>query len=280
MCLLDAEMETGPHNIYLCQVSETVSCGACCGLYNLPDLSRENLEIMLSKRTADFAAIPRTEDAIFEFQRTNRGPHRLSRPFPGFHNCPFLGLIGAEKSRVGCLLHPASPGNDGVDYRSLSWYGEQACRSYFCPAARKLPAVYLSILTQTIDNWYDYGLIVTEHALLNAYFREVQFRLGRPIEVTDYKENIAASNALREFARLKSNWPYRRGDSPAPCNFFFENGLYPRPGVFRTAPDIGPSSYENILRELDAGFSSAKELAAAEQLLDELFLKTVRAIRE
>ena len=278
MCLLDAEMETGAHNIYLCQVSETVSCGACCGLYNLPNLSRENLRIMLSKRTAAFASTPRTEEAIFEFQRKNRGPHRLSRPFPGFHHCPFLGLIGVAKSRVGCLLHPAAPGNDGVDYRSLSWYGEQACRSYFCPAATKLPAVYQSILTQTIDNWYDYGLIVTEHALLTAYFREVEFRLGRPIEAADYKGNLAASSAFMEFARLKSNWPYQRNDSPAPCNFFFENGLYPRPGVFPTTPDIGPSHYENILRELDAGFSSAKELAAAEQLLDELFLKTVRAI--
>jgi hypothetical protein len=278
MCRLAAGVQDDTRNIYLCQVSATVSCGACCGLYNLPDLSRDKLGTMLSKRTETFASIPRTEDAIFEFQRRNKGPHRLSRPFPGFHHCPFLGLIGNEKSRVGCLLHPAVPGNNGVDYRSLSWYGEQACRSYFCPATSKLPAVYQSILTQTIDNWYDYGLIVTEHGLVTAYFKEVEFRLGRLITVSDYTQNIEASNAFREFAKLKSKWPYRRDDSPGPCNFFFENGLYPRPDVFRTAPDIPPSSYEKILRELDAGFSSAKEIAAADQLLNELFLKTVRAI--
>jgi hypothetical protein len=68
------------------------------------------------------------------------------------------------------------------------------------------------------------------------------------------------------------------GRFPDPCNFFFENGLYPRPGVFRMTPEIRASSYEMIFRELNSGFSSAKEVAAAEQLLDDLFLKTARAI--
>ncbi len=265
-------------DIYLCQVSETVSCGACCGLYNLPNLSREKLENLLSKRTEDFESVPRTEDRIFEFQRRNKGPHRLSRPFPQFHHCSFLGFIGGKRGCVGCLLHPAMPGNDGVDYRSLSWYGEKACRTYFCPTTNKLPGVYQSILRKAIDNWYDFGLIVTEHSLVTAYFKEVESRLGRRIALSDYSQNSPATNAFREFAELKSKWPYRRNDAPSPCNFFFENGLYPRPAVFRATPDIGLSSYEKILRELDTGFSSAKEMEAADQLLDDLFLKAERAL--
>lgn len=264
--------------IYLCQVSDTVSCGACCGLYNLPDLSREYLEALLLKRTIEFASVPRTEDGIYEFQRRNEGPHLRSRPFPQFHHCPFLGFIGADKSRVGCLLHPAVPGNNGTDYRFMSWYGEQACRTYFCPSTKKLPTIYQSILIQTIDNWYDFGLVVTEHALLTAYFKEVETRIGRYLTVSDYTDNIMASDAFREFVELKSKWPYRRDDSPGPCNFFFENGLYPRPGVFRATPDIRISSYEDILRELESGFSSEKEIVMADKLLDELFIKTERAI--
>ena len=263
---------------YLCQVNETVSCGACCGLYNLPNLSREKLEILLTMRTESFVLVPRTEDGIFLFQRKNKGPHRLSRPFPQFHHCPFLGLIGGEKSRVGCLLHPATPGNNGVDYRSLSWYGEQACRTYFCPATNKLPTVYQSILMQCIDDWYDFGLMVTEYALLTAYFKEIEALLGRDIAVSDYAQNVGARAAFREFAELKSKWPYRRHDSPGPCNFFFENGLYPRTAVFRASPDIRLSSYEKILRELDTGFSSVEEVVAADRLLEDLFLKTKRAI--
>ncbi len=268
----------GTRDIYLCQVSETVSCGAGCGLYNLPNLSQEKLEILLSKRTEVFASVPRTEDDIYEFQKRNKGPHRLSRPFAQFHHCPFLGLIGGEKKHIGCLLHPTIPGNNGVDYRSLSWYGEQACRTYFCPTTNKLPAAYQSILQQSIDNWYDFGLIVTEHALLTAYFEEVESRLGRHIAVSDYTQNIRATDAFREFAELKSKWPYRRDDSPGPCNFFFENGLYPRPAVFRATPDIRLSPYEKILKELDSGFSSTKEIDEADKLLDDLFLKSERAI--
>ncbi len=266
------------HDMYLCQVSETVSCGACCGLYNLPNLSREKLKILLSKRTEAFALVPRTEEGLFEFKRKNRGPHRLSRPFAGFHHCPFLGLIGDGKSRVGCLLHPAVVGNNGVDYRSLSWYGELACRTYFCPATKKLPAVYQSILIQGIDNWYIFGLIVTEHALVTAYFKEVESRLERHITVSDYLQNFEAMDAFRKFAELKCKWPYRRKDSPGPCNFFLENGLYPRPDVFYSTSDLQPSSYEKILRELDSGFSSQQEIAEADQLLDDLFLKTERAL--
>ncbi len=277
---LERYMYDNTHDIYLCQVSETLSCGACCGLYNLPNLSQEKLQIMLSKRTETFASVPRTEDGIYEFQKRNKGPDRLSRPFPRFHHCPFLGLIGGENSRVGCLLHPALPGNNGVDYRSLSWYGEKACRTYFCPATHKLPAVYQSILMQSIDNWYVFGLIVTEYALVTAYFKEMESRLGRNIVVSDYTQNREATYAFREFAELKSKWPYRRNESLGPCNFFFENGLYPRPDVFHMPPDIQPSPYEKILRELDSGFSSAKEIAAADQLLDDLFVKTERAIKK
>ncbi len=264
--------------IYLCQVSETVSCGACCGLYNWPNLSRKKLKIVLSKRTEDFASVPRTEDEIFDFQRRNKAPLRLSRPFPQFHYCPFLGLIGDRKSRVGCLLHPDSPGNSGIDYRSLSWYGEQACRTYFCPSTKKLPPVYTSILRRALDDWYVFGLIVTEHVLLIAYFKEVEARIGRDITVEDYINNSEALDAFRDFAELKSSWPYRRKNSPGPCNFFFENGLYTRPDVYRATPDIRRSRYEIIFRELDSGFSSEKEIVAAEGLLDSLFDKIKRRL--
>jgi hypothetical protein len=274
----DRPMNDTP-DIYLCQVSETVSCGACCGLYNVPDLSREKLEILLSNRTRDFESVPRTEDGIFDFQRKNKGSHRLSRPFPQFHHCPFLGMIGGEKRRVGCLLHPAVPGNNGVDYRSQSWYGEQACRTYFCPTTNKLSRVYQFILVQIIDNWNDFGLIVTEHSLVTAYFKEVETRLGRCISVGDYTRNIHAASAFKEFAKLKSKWPYRRPDAPGPCNFFFENGEYPRPVVFRATPDIRLSPYEGILMELDSGFTSEEEIEAADQLLDDLFLKAERALK-
>lgn len=264
--------------IYLCQVSATLSCGACCGLYNLPDLSREKLEELLSRRSEDFASVARNEEAIYAYQRRNRGPHRLSRPFAQFHHCPFLGFIDGEKRRVGCLLHPNAPGNNNIDYRSLSWYGEFACRTYFCPSTRRLSEVYKAILIESIDDWYDFGLIVTEYSLVTAYFRELESCLGRAVRQGDYTRNNPAARSLREFVQLKSSWPYRRHNGPGPCNFFFENGLYPRPTVFRTSDAIPLSKYELILKELDTGLSSVQQLEAAEQLLDDLFFMAEQAL--
>jgi len=264
--------------IYLCQVSATLSCGACCGLYNLPDLSREMLEELLSRRSEDFASVARTDEEIFAYQRRNRAPHRLSRPFPQFHHCPFLGFIGSEGKRVGCLLHPKAPGNNDIDYRSLSWYGELACRTYFCPSTRKLPEIYKAILIENINDWYDFGLIVTEYALVTEYFRELESRLERPITPGDYTGNQSATHSLREFVQLKSRWPYRRDDSPGPCNFFFENGLYPRPEVFRAKDDIPVSRFEQILKELETCLTSVQQLEAAELFLDDLFYRAEQAL--
>lgn len=266
--------------VYLCQASATLSCGACCGLYNLSDLSREKLEELLSKRSEDFFSVVRTEEEIFNYQQRNRPPHRLSRPFPQFHHCPFLGFIDDAKKRVGCLLHPNAPGNNGVDYRSLSWYGEQACKTYFCPSTRKLPEVYKTILIENIDNWYDFGLIVTEHALVTAYFKELESRLGSPVHPGDYTRSNQATHSLREFVQLKSNWPFRRNGAPGPCNYFFENGLYPRPEVLRTSEDIPLSRYELIFKELDTTLSTMQQLKEAEKLLDDLFGMAEQALAQ
>lgn len=263
---------------YLCQVNDKVSCGACCGLYNLPDLSRKMLDAMLFQRTVDFALVSRTEDAIFEFQRKNKAPNRLSRPYAQFHHCPFLGFVGLEKRAVGCLLHPEAPGNNGVDYRSLSWYGEQACRTYLCPSASRLPTVYKMVLKEVLKDWYLFGLIVTEYRLVIAYFKEIESRIGRRVTLDDYVENSKARQALNSFALLKLDWAHRRSDTPGPCNYFFENGLYDRPAVFRANPDIRPSRFEEIFLELDSGFSSSKEVLAAEQILEELFQEAELAI--
>ncbi len=114
---------------YLCQVGRRVSCAACCGLYNVRNLSAVGLEAMLAARTDAFDRVPRQEEAIEAFGRRQRGWTPEERPFPHFHHCPYVGLIGRGHRRVGCLLHPAVTGNSGHDWRMLSYYGAKACRT-------------------------------------------------------------------------------------------------------------------------------------------------------
>ena len=257
--------------VYLCQVGERVSCGACCGLYNVADLSRDSLEDRLARRTVRFAAVVRSEDGIEAFRREIEGWTPEDRPFPQFHHCPFLGLIGENRGRVGCLLHPASPGNDGHDWGFMSYYGAKACRSYFCPSTHALPARHLHILRSLWDDWYAYGLIITEHRLLNAVFTLLENRVARPVVPDDFPAHSEASGGLRELLALKLSWPYRRAESRGPYHFLFDNGLYPRKEVQWPVTARPDAHYDIIFRELESFFGSETDVVQATALLNNEF---------
>jgi hypothetical protein len=265
-----AAVEDSPE-VYLCQVGEKVSCGACCGLYNVADLSRDALEARLVHRTERFTAVPRTEEGIEKFRRDIEGWTPEDRPFPQFHHCPFLGMIGAGSNRVGCLLHPDVPGNNGRDLRFLSYYGAKACRSYFCPTTQSLPTRYLTILRGLWDDWYPYGLIITEHRLLNALFTTLESRIARPLGPDDFPIHSEASRCLRELVGVKLAWPYRCNDAPGPRHFVFENGLYPRAEIHWPSTIRPDWPCETIFKELESCFVTEKDLLQADKLLRDLF---------
>ncbi len=265
--------------VYLCQVAGPVSCGACCGLYNVPDLAREGLEGMLARRTAEFAGLPRRPRAIEAFEGRHRGPPREDRPFPDFHHCAFLGLVGRARGRVGCLLHPAAPGNDGVDHRWLSFYGERACRTYRCPTYRHLPPRFGRVVRSLADHWFAYGMIVTEHRLLSAWLGEVEARLGRPLDAGDAEGRPEAVAAFGSLASLRTDWPFRRPGSPGPCPRVFENAPDGRGPLSAWSRDGTLSRHAVAFRELDTAFSTAADREAAEDLLDRRIDRLVRSLR-
>ena len=258
--------------IYLCQVSPHVSCGACCGLYNVSDPSRRNLEAMLIRRTRLFAEVPRTVAGIDTFKTCVEGTEPQERPFPDFHHCAFLGVIEDDGRRVGCLLHPLAKGNEGIDWRGLSYYGGMACRTYFCPSARQLPSRWLTAVRQSMNHWYLHGLVVTERRLLAALFTELENRLGRVINTADFSEPVPAAALLTTLTTLKMNWPFRRQGAPGVSNYFFEDGLYARPAVKRKTKTLPASRFEDIFQELDSGFSSADDIEDAEAKIEGLLI--------
>ncbi|RJP77819.1 MAG: hypothetical protein C4522_14045 [Desulfobacteraceae bacterium] len=265
--------------VYLCQVSETVSCGACCGLYNLAGLTKDSLETILVQRTTAFERVPRTIEGIDGFWKKTEGWTPAERPFPHFHHCVFLGMVGKSKQRVGCLLHPAASGNNGIDWRGLSYYGGMACRTYFCPSYQHLPPRYLKILKQTVNHWFPFGLMVTEFRLLTALFEALENKAGRQITPDDFLQSPQAADRLRELLEIKTNWPFRSASSPGPCHYMFENGEYQRPTAQRTHPDIPLSTYETIFMELESEFASKHDLRTAEAILDKLFSEITAAIQ-
>ncbi|MFO7965113.1 MAG: hypothetical protein R6U50_14410 [Desulfobacterales bacterium] len=256
---------------YLCQVSETVSCGACCGLYNATDASFEGLSRLLAHRSEMFAEIPREIDAITSFAEQVQAFEPQNRPLPDFHHCPFLGLIGGKRSRVGCLLHPKNPQNNGIDFRGLSHYGGMTCRVYFCPSARILDPVIARIVKSTVQNWYMYGLIITESRLLTAFFDEIERRIDAPLDDERFAAKPHMLKSLHRLFELKLQWPFRNPDDRFIGCYFFNDDLCPRPRIHFEPIGGAGSPYEAIFQELVSTFNSIKELHAAERMLDRLF---------
>jgi len=256
-----------PGGVYLCQVNERISCGACCGLYNVADPTFESLLDVLLYRTEAFQRVERDVEAIVAFQEKIQHKECQKRPLPEFHHCPFLGLVGDGFSRVGCLLHPLNKGNKGIDLRGMSFYGGMACRVYFCPAHHGLSAAVKEIVRQAAKNWYIYGLVVTEREMLNAFFQEVEGRIHRRVEKEDIIDH-ACLDAVRAFFNLKISWPYRHHPCNGLSNYFFEDNLYPKPSVDYGIAGRRGSRYDVILRALGSCFFSASQLREAEVLID------------
>ncbi|MEW6079277.1 MAG: hypothetical protein AB1724_15830 [Thermodesulfobacteriota bacterium] len=259
-----------PGGVYLCQVGPAVSCGACCGLYNVRDLSRESLTRMLAERTERFSQVPRTIEAIDRFGGDMLHAEDERRPMKDFHHCPFLGLIGSEKGTVGCLLHPLADGNAGIDWRGLSYYGAYACATYFCPACRDLAPARKRLIRQAADNWYDYGLMITETDLLDAFFDQVENRLGRPLDDADSRPESDACGRIREFLAVKATWPFRDPDRFRAANFFFDKKDYQPPAIDFKGLGVDGSPWAPVLTALWSALPGLAALRQAEVLLNRM----------
>ncbi len=268
-----------PGDIYLCQVSETVSCGACCGLYNAAEPSRASLENRLLHRTEAFAQVGRDPESIQAFALAIEAREPRKRPLPGFYHCPFVGLIGPGRSCVGCLLHPMAQGNDGVDLRGLSHYGGMACKICFCPAYRVLSPSHREILRKTAEDWHSFGILVTEALTLERLFQHVEALTGGPLTMKAVAEGRSGPAAVRDLFGLVLDWPFRRKGFPLGTYFLGDDQVRKGP-VDYGAAGAGPSRYDPIFQELASQFSSPADLERAEEMLHEVLAALAEALKE
>ncbi len=268
--------QTTPGGVYLCQTGENMSCGACCGLYNVENPTKENLSAMLRQRTELFEKTPRDVDSLIRFKDQVESMEHPSRPYPEFHHCPYLGFVGKIRSRPGCLLHPLNTGNDSVDHRGLSHWGGFACSTYFCPTCTSLPVRYKKILRISCENWYVYGLVVTETHMLSTFFSLVERELSQELDPVALINNHKFTDVVSRFFNLKVSWPFRPEHFNRLGNYFFKDNLYPRTPVDYTALDVETSDKDAVFTALGSAFSSGKEVEAAESILSDIIRDAVR----
>jgi hypothetical protein len=224
----------------LCQRGPA-SCGACCGLYNQRDLSRDGLRSLLRRRTDVLARAPRTA-AGFRAAAQELAPHEPEPLFPSVKICPLLGYLDSDETRVGCLAHPLSTG--GPDLRICGVYTADICSSFFCPSHSWLSEDDAQLVATICADFHLYGLVVTDVQFVRACLSAVASLAGARVELRHLK-NDAFVRALRELFSLKEEL------EPG------SEGLY---GAFCAGSDGEPVPRQIDFRELGRDTSTYEEI--------------------
>lgn len=195
----------------------------------MPDGRREALSERLHRRTDLFHATGRSPDELLEFEKLI-GRSEAVRPLdPAIHVCEFAGFVDEKRRIVGCLLHPTSPGNDGIDLRGLCHYGSLACRSFYCPAWDCLDPAHVACVATLVDDWHLYGLVITDVEFVRSIFglleEAARMRLDPALVRT-----TAAGDVLQEMLGWKISGPPGTGRSVRRSRY------YGKPTIDETSP--------------------------------------------
>ena len=256
-----------PDNSYpLCQPDPTKSCGACCGLYNWEDHSRATLDPLLQRRTRLFLSSGKDPEL---FQKTYSVEKLPSNPklVEAIYNCEFLGFLDGEEKRVGCLLHPSVNQEEDLRYHCC-FYGAELCAGHFCPSYTFLSKTEQKTVLVSLDDWYLYGLVITDIDLVKEFFQHVQTRLGDCLR-EERLQDFRVREALRDYFRLKESWKFASSKNRL-GKYYFSHSEYQIARIeYEKNWKVKPSRFDKILMSLSSEFTSKEDVLEAESLIEE-----------
>ncbi len=135
------------------------------------------------------------------------------------------------------------------------------CSMYFCPTCRAVPERYKSILRAAADDWYIYGLVITESETINCFFENAEKKAGMLIR-PDMADNPDFCEAVRSFMNLKTEWPFRK-DEVLAGYFFNDRKDWPDERIY----DPG-TVWTPVLKAFRSEISSIDELKNAVEILE------------
>lgn len=137
--------------IILCQPDSGKGCCACCGLFNLYDISMENLTRFLGDEWYRFSL-----GDMYRALEGKENPAEFRIRDSTSYICPYQAFI--DESRPGCLLHPGVEG----EKRDVSLFGSRICGDFLCPAHEILDDELKGILIDNIHHWYYYSIAIID----------------------------------------------------------------------------------------------------------------------
>ena len=261
--------------LHLCQPDNTKSCGACCGLYNVEDHSRETLVSLLEQRTKLFFSSGETPDPV-TYRRQIQEMSVTPKLCETIHNCEFLGFVDREERRVGCMLHPVL--HQGRDLRTCSFYGAELCANHFCISYSSLTPVEQTAVICSLDDWHLYGLVLTDVDFVKAFFTHVQNRMGDTVRA-EKLENEQVQRALRDYFALKGAWKFTSSGSRL-GKYYFSQAEYRIARIdYEKNWDMRPSPFDTIFVSLASAFNTEEEVLEAEAIIEEKIRRFIEVCR-
>ncbi|HOW56715.1 MAG TPA: hypothetical protein PKZ12_01835 [Smithellaceae bacterium] len=248
----------------LCQPDDNKSCGACCGLYNYADSSRLSLEKRLRLRTTLYHKIVKSPQYVETYAQAILANEDSAKRCELIYCCEYLGFLDKEEKRVGCLLHPQQ--NGGVDLRACSFYGEELCAGHTCPSHQFLTPLQTESLVIIIDDWYLYGLCLTDIDLVKSYFKLLSDRLGEELQPKIFDNSLLRQIAL-DFFQWKVLWPFRSEETNRLGKYYFDGSLYKISHIDYEMFGLKKSPLDAIFLSFCSAFNSAEEIALAENMV-------------
>ena len=248
----------------LCQPGADKSCGACCGLYNYVDSSRPSLVSRLRARRRLFREIVSSKRALQDYKRLIIGTEDFRKRYEEIYCCEYLGFLDEEEKKVGCLLHPQQ--NAGNDLRDVSFYGKELCAGHLCPSHYFISGAQAEILMRIIDDWYLYGLCITDIDLVKTYFRLLADKIGAEVKPEAF-ENTDLKKVARRYFEWKVDWPFRSPDTNRLGKYYFDGSQYMISHIDYESLGRTISPFNSIFLSLSSVFCSSREIDLAEGLI-------------
>jgi hypothetical protein len=264
------------HPINLCQPDTKKSCGACCGLYNRQDHSKPAIESILNLQTGLFLSLKDYND-LDNFKNLVNEKISNTKLFETIYNCEFLGFVDREKKKAGCMLHPEVTGRH--DLRNHCFYGSKICADHFCPGYSCLRTSEQKAVISSVDDWYLYGLIITDIDLVKEFFKLSENIMGESIK-EERLNRPAVIKTLTDFFSLKTDWKFKSGSNRLGKYYFTEAEYNIARIEYKKNWGTEPSIYDRIFVSLESEFNSKADLQEAESIIGQKIENFINAYED
>jgi hypothetical protein len=123
------------------------------------------------------------------------------------------------------------------------------------------------VVIRLLDDWYLYGLCITDIDLVKTYLFHIQNAAGEEFDPARLDPDPKLGMLMREFFSWKECWPFRRTEALRFGKYYFLEGEYHIARIDYEGLGLDPSPYDGIFLSLASEFRDRTEVSTAEGMV-------------